>query len=605
MTDQPRADGSASSSGPGPTPTPAAPAKSGLRRFVVRWLVRLGIAVVILLVLCSTLLVVAEQKTSSPQFCGSCHIMHDYYETWHKDVHGEKLGVACIDCHYAPGERSTIEAKMRGLSQVTSYFSGRYGTSRPRAHVDNRSCLTSKCHGDNRFMDKEISIGTVKFTHARHLREDEKKIEDNKRQLTDLTAQLRQRLGNERFDRIEEIAREAVPFQQRVDRLKNVVADWTEPVPTEQLAELSRLYHQEVRLAQLRDLQCTNCHSYVAPNPHDEQPRAGAKHFSMKTTACYTCHFHNQGFNMGTGNCLSCHTLPTKEITVHEKTPPGVGKKLESPELEKRSVGMNHAEILKQKVDCKACHADVMQGNATVRRRDCERCHDRPEYYKDWQEPLTLQLAEKYHGAHVPEQRAKCLDCHSEIHHQLVRGTTPAGTAQFLSSVMANCTQCHPNQHVEQLELLSGRGGIGVPKGDPNMMFGSRTNCLGCHTEMKTSAHGGLVRKGALSGCLACHREEKYAKTFDQWKQAVASDLADATEAYQRAKTRFEKAKDLDPETRRQAAELLKATEADLLLVKRGNGVHNVMYSLELLESVSKRSQKVMALLQAGGKKSP
>ena len=60
----------------------------------------------------------AEYKTSQPQFCSSCHIMEPYYETWEADVHGAKLEVACVDCHYAPGERTTLKAKFRGLSQV-------------------------------------------------------------------------------------------------------------------------------------------------------------------------------------------------------------------------------------------------------------------------------------------------------------------------------------------------------------------------------------------------------------------------------------------------------------------------------------------------------
>jgi hypothetical protein len=38
---------------------------------------------------------------------------------------------------------------------------------------------------------------------------------------------------------------------------------------------------------------------------------------------------------------------------------------------------------------------------------------------------------------------------------------------------------------------------------------------------------------------------------------------------------------------------------SDLTLVKRGNGVHNVMYSIELLESVNKRSDKVVSLVTA------
>src|SRR6516165_5609149 len=106
--------------------TPPPPATTW-RRFALRWLKRIAITAVIGIVISVIGLVVAEHKTSQPEFCGSCHIMKPYYESWHADVHGGKLGVACVECHYAPGERETFTAKLRGLSQVASYISGRYG----------------------------------------------------------------------------------------------------------------------------------------------------------------------------------------------------------------------------------------------------------------------------------------------------------------------------------------------------------------------------------------------------------------------------------------------------------------------------------------------
>ena len=157
-----------------------------MRRFWLRWLKRLAITSGVLLLLGGALLALAEYQTSKPEFCGSCHVMKPYYESWQADLHGGK-GVACIECHYAPGERTTIGAKLRGLSQVSSYVSGRYGKSRPRAHVDNQSCLTSNCHGDKRFMDKEIPLtSTVKFVHAKHLRLDKETREETEQKLKEI-----------------------------------------------------------------------------------------------------------------------------------------------------------------------------------------------------------------------------------------------------------------------------------------------------------------------------------------------------------------------------------------------------------------------------------
>ena len=71
--------------------------------------IRLAILVILLVIG----LVIADHQTSKPEFCGSCHIIKPYYESLHADVHGGKLGVACVECHYAPGERSTWMAKCR------------------------------------------------------------------------------------------------------------------------------------------------------------------------------------------------------------------------------------------------------------------------------------------------------------------------------------------------------------------------------------------------------------------------------------------------------------------------------------------------------------
>jgi hypothetical protein len=248
----------------------------------------------------------------------------------------------------------------------------------------------------------------------------------------------------------------------------------------------------------------------------------------------------------------------------------------------------------------------VSRGNALVTKRDCDRCHDRPDYFQDWKQPLTLDLVERYHALHVPEQRAKCLDCHAEIHHELVPARAAGGKGQrgFLSSVMSDCASCHPNQHRDQIELLSGTGGVGVPKSDPNLMFGSRTNCLGCHTEHTKTSRGSEVVRGGASGCIACHGD-RHTPTFEKWKKALQVVQLDADDAFGKASQMLQKAKGLSPEARKKAAELLNGAGADLQLVKRGNGIHNFTYALELLDSVTQRCQQAIAIMDKGNPGKP
>src|SRR5262245_36061957 len=243
-----------------------ADSKAGWRQRMKRWSVRAAIILVVLLLLGGSLVGVAEHRTSQPQFCASCHIMEPYYESWHADMHGSKLDVACVECHYAPGEQFTFHAKLRGLSQVASYFSGRYGATRPRAHVSNESCLTSKCHGDRKFMDKAMQLGTVQFTHAKHLQRNDERERNAGERLSALESELKGLVGDERFGELQAVARQAGPAAERYDTLVRMCRDWNASVPRESVVEYSQLVHRDVRIAQLGDLQCTSCHSYHSPS---------------------------------------------------------------------------------------------------------------------------------------------------------------------------------------------------------------------------------------------------------------------------------------------------------------------------------------------------
>ncbi|HKY31097.1 MAG TPA: cytochrome c3 family protein [Candidatus Polarisedimenticolia bacterium] len=100
--------------------------------------------------------------TSQPDFCGSCHIMKPYYESWKGSTH---KNVACVECHIAPGVTAEFRKKYEALSMVTSYFTGTYGTN-PWAEIDDAACL--RCHERRLLSGKEL-FGDVLFDHAAHL----------------------------------------------------------------------------------------------------------------------------------------------------------------------------------------------------------------------------------------------------------------------------------------------------------------------------------------------------------------------------------------------------------------------------------------------------
>ncbi|MBI3456719.1 MAG: NapC/NirT family cytochrome c [Candidatus Rokubacteria bacterium] len=105
--------------------------------------------------------------SSSPTFCGSCHIMRPYVEAWKVSGHRR---VACVQCHYPPGFRDTLWVKYQAITQVAKWATGTY-SSKPFAEVEDASCLRSGCHARTQLESEGPVILTrgVRFDHRPHL----------------------------------------------------------------------------------------------------------------------------------------------------------------------------------------------------------------------------------------------------------------------------------------------------------------------------------------------------------------------------------------------------------------------------------------------------
>ncbi len=57
----------------------------------------------------------AVQVSSTPQFCGTCHIMKPYYRSWQHSKHNQ---IACVECHISPGITAEVRKKYEALSMV-------------------------------------------------------------------------------------------------------------------------------------------------------------------------------------------------------------------------------------------------------------------------------------------------------------------------------------------------------------------------------------------------------------------------------------------------------------------------------------------------------
>lgn len=538
----------------------------------------------------------AEYYTAQPNFCGSCHVMDPYYTSWSHDKHGKKLGVRCVDCHYAPGEKFTFHAKFKGLSQATSYFSGRYGAGRPRAHVSDASCLTSGCHGNGEFMKKIFSIGeervekryydgqqmeverrpTVHFNHEKHLKNLDQRLKGTEDEMDQLLKKLQVAMLPDSLAKVKAASMSIRPAAERESSMRGLLVELKAEEHLDDAISLMRLQHSETRLKQLAGMNCAGCHTYDASGTH---------HLTVERQTCFTCHFINQEFNQETGACLKCHEPPVRRIAIHAV----------STKSDDQAGMMDHRDIVERGIDCASCHRDVVQGSSEVMARDCSHCHDRSSYLKDFDHRTTETVTE-YHRIHVAEQRARCADCHRSIQHRLIEPTQVGSSASLLEPVLNDCQHCHPGHHREQVELLMGVGGKGLPRPMPNAMFGSRINCQACHTKSAVDQKGDALLKATEAACVACHSND-YKRLLKQWQDEIQTTLTETQKSLERVEKRAAEVLQRDGKLPPHVQEAIDEAKRNTHFIEIGNGIHNKGYSLLLLENSMRNLDDAMISL--------
>lgn len=561
------------------------------------WFYRAGFVALGVFLVAGVGLVGAEYYTSQPNFCGTCHVMDPYYESWSHDTHGAKFGVKCIDCHYAPGEQHTIKAKFKGLSQVASYFSGRYGTGRPRAHVADASCLRSGCHGGMAFADKMLAIGeprtekrmisgvetdvrrapSVYFVHEKHLDVDAKRREVLG-EIDALRGKLSGALSSDAMQAVESMVKSVKPATDRVVELRGVAkkfglgeADQADAI------KLMQLEHRRIRVDQLDGLNCSACHAFNATLN---------THIAADKQVCFTCHFTHEEFNKQTSECLLCHEPPTRSVRVHDS----------SPTQSSPSVVMDHQDIVRRGVNCASCHLDVLRGGGVVSERECTHCHDQSKFMEEFA-ARTTETVRKYHEIHIANQRAHCFDCHRAVQHGLVApGSDPTITAGFLEPVLNDCKHCHPNHHAEQVALLTGQGGANVAHSTPNAMIGSRLNCRACHTDEGHGGKGDELVRATQQGCAGCHGDD-YIRMFDQWKFEIQTYVKEGDANWSRVSQLAEAARKSGKTVAADVAAALGRAKTNLDLVRNGGGMHNRQFALQLIDAARRDIASAEGLL--------
>jgi nitrate/TMAO reductase-like tetraheme cytochrome c subunit len=487
----------------------------------------------------------AVQVSSTPQFCGTCHIMKPYFESWR---HSKHANIACVECHIPPGITAEFRKKFEALSMVAKYFTGTYSTN-PWVEVDDAACL--RCHERRLLQGKEV-FHNVLFDHTPHLSESRRGL---KLRCTSCHSQIVQgshisvtsstcALCHFKGQKINQGSGRCQLCHQIPDRVTTSAG--------------TSFDHSEVRRL---SMECSACHAGVVRGDgtvprercvtcHNEAARLAEygnrdllhrKHVSEHKVNCMNCHLEIQHGRPehpaaetadAAGSCQSCHGSghsPQRDLYA------GIGG---------RGVPRMPGPMFVAGVTCEGCHnPSVSPAASTVPFAEqtqrasavsCMSCHG-PGYLKiyeawkggvdsrlaalrsqmqataaamvslppqDWQDAqYNFNLVERGHGIHNVNFAYALLE---KAHDQMNAARSSRGLAALAlpwtraAKGSGNCLTCH--QGIErQAGTFAGRAFSHRPHLGPGNLA-----CASCHRPHEERAPGEVVRFGE-TGCLPCH----------------------------------------------------------------------------------------------------
>lgn len=300
-----------------------------------------------------------------------------------------------------------------------------------------------------------------------------------------------------------------------------------------------------------RQLRCTSCHAQMTMG----------RHIAVTEEVCFLCHFKDQMHRPEASTaafCQKCHIVPDSAIAIRNTRET-----------------FNHSDYLKRGVTCTDCHDGIVRGNGDVPEIMCFQCHNKPENLARFKDTAFI------HENHITKHKVECYFCHTQIEHSIYP------KERSLQSTSGSCVKCHGNGHLASELLYNGTGARGVEPVQSSM-HRAHVTCKACHrvTEKDTSflAFGSHFPRADKTGCVFCHGDDGAGYLAD-WNSQLTPALAAATAALAKAETIPGK----DPS----AQQVLDDARYNINLIKEGRGIHNIEYSLKILESAEATLRKV------------
>lgn len=466
---------------------------------------------------------VGIQTSSQPAFCGTCHIMKPYYESWKTSTHND---VPCVECHIPPGIASELQKKYEALSMVVKYFTGTYGTN-PWAEISDEACLRPGCHEQRLLVGREV-FQNVLFDHRPHLLEMRR---EKKLRCTSCHSQIVQ------GQHIAVTESTCFLCHFKDTKLNEGTARCTlcHEVP-EKLITIAGLSFDHADVKRL-GMECTSCHSavvkgdgdvpqercYICHNDPTRLARLGdvellhRTHVTEHKVDCLNCHLEIQHkvpkeLEVIATSCETCHVggghSPQRDLYV------GIGGKGATPQP---------AAMYLAGVRCESCHIVSHEGRRLASDVSCMSCHGAQfsKIYKDWQATLSERL-----------QKTKELLTQVQPLFAALRGAIPEFAQQNLQRAEENIRFVE-NAHAihnpgyasallwkayEDLQQALRAASIEKALEAPWVQVPYQTKCTACHLSAATISketsdglfrHEPHVARRGLE-CSQCHQDANY-----------------------------------------------------------------------------------------------
>jgi len=479
----------------------------------------------------------AVEVSSRPAFCGSCHVMGPYYESWKHSSHNN---VACVECHIAPGMGAEIRKKYEALSMVASYFTGTYGTN-PWTEIDDAACL--RCHERRLLAGKEL-FGDVLFDHTGHL-------SGMRRGKTLRCTSCHSQIVQGSHIAVTTSTCILCHFKGQVSNTGTARCTLCHTVP-EKVIRQGTLTFNHADVGRF-GMDCTWCHA-----------RPEGSDGAVPRERCVTCHnepsrleeygnidlLHRTHVTEHKVDCLNCHLeiqhVGKPQIEAATATCSTCHLKGHSPQMSLytgiggRGVDPMPDRMFLAGVRCEGCHLEIPGHPSDTKRASdvsCMSCHG-PSYrsiFNAWKEDVTrrttglsrqmaettrllmkpvpqalddarfnLDLVEKGHGVHnVDYARALLSKAHDDMNTaRVAKGFKPLGVPWPQVPYETPCLQCHEGIDAQQGTVF-GRGFRHAPH-----VLDGRIQCTACHRPHDEKPEGEVLRYGS-EGCESCHHQDR------------------------------------------------------------------------------------------------